>query len=157
MLRHLATALLLALPLLASAAEPDPRVGKLLDSLEYEYEVDEDGDYKLVMALDGDRTQLVFVRSPVETYGRQRVREIWSPAYRSPTASFSALVANRLLEASNQLKLGAWVKQDQHAILVVKVDADTDAKTLDEAITAAVTSADEMEQQLAEDPTSDAF
>ncbi|MBD9368337.1 YbjN domain-containing protein [Xanthomonas sp. XNM01] len=157
MIARLACALLLALPGLAMAAEPDHKIGKLLDGLGYEYEVDEDGDYKLVMALDEGRTQLVFVRSPVESYGQQRVREVWSPAYKSPTASFPAVVANRLLDASNQLKLGAWVKQDQHAVLVVKIPASADAKTLDEAITAAVTSADEMERELAEDPASDEY
>lgn len=157
MIQRLALAVLLSLPLAASAADPDPKIAKHLDSLGYDYEIDGDGDYKLVMSLDGGRTQLVFVRSPVETYGQQRIREIWSPAYKSPTAAFPGVVANRLLEASNNLKLGAWVKQDQHAVLVVKIAADASAKTLDEAINAAVSSADEIERELAEDPSSDEY
>ncbi len=151
--------LLAALPAHAYAVgEADPAVASLLDRLGYEYEVDADGDYKLVMAIeDDDRSQMVFIRSPVETYGSHRIREIWSPAYKAEGAAFPGPVANRLLEASNDLKLGAWVKNAGHALLVVKIDADASAEALDQAITAAVTSADEMERELAGDPASDEF
>ena len=36
---------------------PDPRVKRLLDKLEYKYEVDEDGDYKLVFDMEGDESE----------------------------------------------------------------------------------------------------
>lgn len=165
-LHRLALALLLAAvaaPALAEKAETeaptaDPRIAPLLKKLGYGYEIDADGDYKLVMAVGEDeRTQLVFVRSTVETYGDTRIREIWSPAYAGNGSTFPGPVANRLLEASNALKMGAWVKNDGHAILVIKIDADADADTLDDAISAAVTSADEMERELAEEPGSDEF
>lgn len=144
--------------LAAASARPDPHVGVLLEQLGYDYEVDEDGDYKLVVPVDGEgRTQLVYVRSPVETFGHHRIREIWSPAYASPSGAFPGPVANRLLEASNDLKLGAWVKQGPHAVFVVKIDARAAAAELDEAISAAVSSADGMEQELAGDPASDEY
>jgi hypothetical protein len=140
------------------AGQADPSIAPLLDQLGYKYEIDGDGDYKLVMAMDGsERSQLVFVRSPVESYGSYRVREVWSPAYKAAGAAFPGPVANRLLEASNDLKLGSWVKNDGHALLVIKLDAQASAAALQEAITAAVTSADEMEQELAGDPSSDEF
>jgi hypothetical protein len=142
----------------ATAAEPsadakakaDPQLKRQFDELEYEYEVDEDGDYKLVFAIDDKdkRSQLVFVRSPVESYGKHRVREIWSPGYRSSTPEFPAKVANRLLEASEVSKLGAWVKQNDYAMFVVKIAADASKDELDDAITAAMLSADEMEAEL---------
>lgn len=164
---RLACALLLSLlPLLANAAEQgtsgavssaDASVVPLLDELGYKYEVDEDGDYKLVIALDDDRTQMVFIRSQVETYGQHRVREIWSPAYKSESAALPGPVANRLLESSNALKLGAWVKNGNFAVLVVKIDAGSGAQALDQALVAAVTSADEMEQELAGNPASDEY
>ncbi len=140
-----------------AASKADPSIAPLLDELGYEYELDEDGDYKMVMALDGGRTQMVFIRSGVETYGRHRVREIWSPAYRVDAGAFPGPVANRLLEASHALKLGAWVNNAGFAVLVVKVDAGIDAEALDQAIGAAVTSADEMERELSGDPDSDEF
>ena len=121
-----------------AASKADPSIAPLLEELGYEYELDEDGDYKMVMALDGGRTQMVFIRSGVETYGRHRVREIWSPAHRADAGAFPGPVANRLLEASHALKLGAWVNNAGFAVLVVKVDAGIDAEALDQAIGAAV-------------------
>jgi hypothetical protein len=126
----------------------DRAVGRHLDALDYTYEVDDDGDYKMVFDIEGGRTQLVFVRSSVETFGTHHVREIWSPAYRAPSPQFPALVANRLLEASNSSKLGSWVKQGDTAMFVVKVDADATAQVLSDAIDAATRSADEMELEL---------
>lgn len=132
----------------AWAGEPDAAVGRLLDSLEYKYEIDEDGDYRLVFDMDDDRTQLVFVRSTVETYGAHRVREIWSPGYKAAGPQLPALVANRLLEDANDSKLGGWVKQGDMAMFVVKIDANAKADVLSDAIDAAIKSADAMELEL---------
>jgi len=132
----------------AAAGEPDPQVKQQLDSLDYTYEVDEDGDYRMVFDMENERTQLVFVRSAVETYGSHRVREIWSPGYKSTSPQFPALIANRLLEDSNDSKLGGWVKQDDTAMFVIKIDADADAEMLGDAIDAATKSADAIELEL---------
>ena len=133
------------------APVPDPVVRQQLEELDYEYGVDEDGDYKLVFSVAGSaekRSQLVFVRSPVETYGALRIREVWAPGYKAAGTEFPAAVANRLLAASQDNKVGAWAKQDEFAVFVVKLPADADAKALDDAIDAAITSADAMEAEL---------
>ncbi len=140
--------LLMASAFGAHATTPDPSVAKALDALGYPYEVDEDGDYKMVFDVENDRTQLVFVRSAVEDYGSHRIREIWSPGYNAPTGQFSAEIANRLLEDAQSAKLGGWVKQQQLAMFVVKVDADADGPVLADAIDAATHTADEMERAL---------
>ena len=132
----------------AGAGEPDPGIKAQLDSLEYAYEVDEDGDYRMVFDMEDERTQLVFVRSSVETYGAHRIREIWSPGYKSSGPQLPALVANRLLEDSNDSKLGSWVKQGDMAMFVVKIDADAKADVLSDAIDAAIKSADAIELEL---------
>jgi len=132
----------------AFAGEPDAAVGRVLDSLEYKYEIDDDGDYRMVFDMEDERTQLVYVRSSVETYGAHRVREIWSPGYKSSGPQLPALVANRLLEDSNDSKLGGWVKQGDMAIFVVKIDADAKADVLSDAIDAAIKSADAIELEL---------
>jgi len=148
-MKRIATALLLTASVFgAQAATPDKAVGRVLDTLKYPYEVDEDGDYKLVFDVEGDRTQLVFVRSAVEEYGKHRIREIWSPGYNAPGKQFSAAVANRLLEDSQDAKLGGWVKQEQLAMFVVKVDANASADALSEEIEAAMNTADAMELEL---------
>lgn len=127
----------------------DAGIKAQLEQLDYEYEVDDDNDYKLVFKIgDEGRSQIVYIRSPVETYGEHRVREIWSPAYKSPTDDFPALIANRLLEDADTKKLGGWVKQDQYAIFVVKIDASAGKEALDDALDAAMSAADSMEAEL---------
>lgn len=139
----------------AAEAGADAGIGKQLGELDYQYEIDEDNDYRLVMEVEGDRTQLVYVRSPVHQYGSQTVREVWSPAYRIEGGRFPAPVSDRLLEDSHASVLGAWVKQGEHAIFVVKLAADASTAALEDAIDAAVTSADAMENELA--PGTDEF
>lgn len=150
-MKRIAAALLLAVTATgAHAAEPDKAVGRALDTLKYTYEVDEDGDYKMVFDMDDGRSQLAFVRSTVEEFGKHKIREIWSPAYNSPDKQFPAAVANRLLEDSQDAKMGAWVKQDQLAMFVVKVDANATPEALSDAIDAAIRTADAMELELTE-------
>ena len=133
---------------LAADQSADRAIGRQLDQLKYTYEVDADGDYKLVFDTEDGRTQLIFVRSNVETFGAHHVREIWSPAYRARGAQFPAPVANRLLEASNESKLGSWVKQGDTAMFVVKLDADASVQSLSDALDAALRTADAMEREL---------
>ncbi len=133
----------------APESKIDTAVKAQLDALDYEYEVDEDNDFKLVFEVgDAGRSQIVYVLSAVEEYGTHRVREIWSPAYRSPTDSFPGPIANRLLEASQVAKMGGWVKQGRDAVFVVKIASDADKQELDDAIDLAVRLADEMENEL---------
>lgn len=144
----------LAMPALAqnktAKPTPDPAVASQLKALKYKYEIDEDGDYRLLFDVDekSKRTQLVFVRSAVEEYGGHRVREVWSAGYKASGDAFPANVANRLLEASMDSKMGGWGKQGQAAIFIVRVPANADKDVLDAAITAALNSADEMEAEL---------
>src|SRR5689334_626624 len=104
--------LLAALALAAAAATPpalagtpDPALKVQLDSLDLKYEVDSDGDYKVVFDLGGGRSQLVWLRSAVETYGSLKVREIWSVGYKHGGKPLSDKIANRLLEHGHGLIL----------------------------------------------------
>lgn len=150
MKRTLLSTLLIALAATgsAAAADTDKAVARHLDKLGYTYEVDEDGDYRMVFDVEGDRTQMVYVRSSVEDFGSHNIREIWSPAYSSKTKQFPVAVANRLLEDSQDAKMGGWVKQDTTAMFVVKIDADATADQLSDAIDAAIRTADAMELEL---------
>lgn len=131
-----------------AAERPDPTIKRQLDSLGIKYTVDDDNDFKITMEVDdGRRTQLVYVRSNVENYGSHHIREIWSPGYKGTSEQLPANVANRLLEHSNEVKLGSWVKQKSYAVFVVKVSIDASADQLKDALKAAVRSADEIEQE----------
>ncbi len=126
----------------------DPVIARQLDGLKYQYQVDEDGDYKLTFDMDNGRSQLAYVISAVEKFGNFQVREVWAPAYRAADGEFPVAVANRLLDDSNASKLGGWVKQGPMAVFVVKLAADATADQLDDAIDFVLRSADEMEREL---------
>jgi hypothetical protein len=126
----------------------DPSVARHLDDLEYKYEVDDDGDYKLAFDMDNGRSQLAFVISAVESFGEMKVREVWAPAYRAINGEFPVDVANRLLEDSHSSKLGGWVKQGDTAVFVVKLAADASRSQLDDAIDFVLRTADQMELEL---------
>lgn len=157
----------------AMAQDADKALGERLTALGYQYEVDEDGDYRLLFGMGDDsdeqdakaskdakkgedeskeRSQITFVRSETEQYGKLKVREIWSPAYRSDSEdSLPGPVANRLLEDSQNSILGAWVRQGNVAVFVVKIPADLDGDALSDAIEAATRTADDMEAELTPD------
>lgn len=142
---------LIALALLSTpalAADHDPVVKAQLESKGTPFTIDDDGDFQITVRVDDERTQLVWVRSAVEATDHHKVREIWSPGYRAPTGDFTPAIANDLLERSNTLKLGAWVKQEDVAMLVIKIPADASADALDEAIDLAAASADAVEREL---------
>lgn len=129
----------------------DERVKKLLEDAEIKYEVDKDGDFKLINEVNDGRTQLVFVLSETSKLGTLEIRQLWSVAYRSKDP-FPALIANRLLEANSEVKLGAWqtlkMGNDYLAIFSAQVAADTDRRSLLLALHAVTTTADEIEKEL---------
>lgn len=130
----------------------DPLVRAQLDALGYKYQVDGDGDFVLTFALDDKRSQMAYVLSRTQRFGSLKVREIWSPAYRTADGgALSATVANRLLEDGQLSKLGGWTSQDGVAVFVVKLDAGASGQSLDDAIDYAVRAADQMEAELTPD------
>lgn len=134
-----------------AATTPDQVVKAQLDSKGVTYEIDKDGDFKILYKMSGGRTQLAWVRSIVNTYGSLKVREVWSPGYKSDSDDFPALIANSLLDKNHEVKLGAWEAQGHVAVFVVKIAADASADELVDAIEAAVNSADELEKEVTGD------
>jgi hypothetical protein len=145
-------ALLLCLAAPAFAADTpavaDAALGKQLQAMEIKYEVDKDGDYRMTFELEDGRTQLVYARSPVESYGSNRIREIWSPGYKYSTPELDVKVANRLLEHSGEVIMGGWTRQKSTAMFVVKVPERATPQELRDAIEAAAACADRIEKEL---------
>ncbi|WP_206409510.1 hypothetical protein, partial [Lysobacter enzymogenes] len=133
----------------AASKDGDPQVRAQLDALGYKYQLDSDGDFVLTFSLDETRSQMAYVLSRTQRFGSLKVREIWSPAYRTGDGgALPAAIANRLLEDGQLSKLGGWVSQDGVAVFVVKIDAGASQQTLDDAIDYAVRAADQMEAEL---------
>lgn len=143
------TAFVLAFSTPAHAAgTADPVVKAQLESKSIEFTIDKDGDFKITRDTRNGRTQLAYVRSVVNTYGTLKIREIWSPGYKGDSNDLPSLIANSLLDKNHEVKLGAWEAQSNYAVFVVKIPADANADQLVDAIELAVSTADELEEEL---------
>jgi len=137
----------------AAQSEGDPRVKKLLDETGLAYQVDRDGDYRIVLEFpdDNGRSQLLFVDSKTHSYRSLEVREVWSVGYTSAT-DIPAAVMRRLLEDNALTILGQWSISEQFgkkaAIFRVHLDANTDAATLRSVVELVAGKADDMEKEL---------
>ncbi len=137
----------------ARGPSPDPRVKRMLDAAGISYEIDGDGDYRVIMTYlaDNRRKQKVFVISRTNTIRHMEVREVMSIGYVSDH-EIPANMMQHLLEENAKLILGQWSIEHKHgkhaAIFRVQVDADTEARTLREIIDIAGGTADEMEKRL---------
>jgi len=101
---------------------PDPRVERALKKLGMKYKVDEDGDFKLVFAVEGNRMQVVIISSTTETLGKMEIREVWSPIAKfasTPSCDLSPELLEKHGKAQKRLLLisfhrssfcgGAWL------------------------------------------------
>lgn len=142
-------ALSLAVPTAANAK--DARVEAALNKQKIKYEVDKDGDYRVVYDEKGDRTQLVLIYSNTESFGDLKVREIVSVAADSKTP-LPREVISALLNENATVKFGAWrVLSDDTGDMVlfaVHLPADASAKQLQSALELVSTAADEKEKEL---------
>ena len=135
----------------ASAA--DPRVMHALNEEGLEYDVDDDGDYRVVVSWsDDDRSHLVFVNSQTQVLGGAEIREVWAVAYMAAEPSIPGKVAIRLLEDNSKCKIGAWeTRSNENGVRVhfnVKVPADASPAFLREVVNAVSATADELEKEL---------
>ena len=130
------------------AVTPDNIVKAQLDSKGLKYKIDKDGDFEILYQTAGDRTQVAWVRSSVNAYGSLKIREIWSPGYKSVGDDFPLLIANSLLDKNHEVKLGAWEAQGKMAVFVVRIPADANADQLVDAIELAANCADKVEMEI---------
>ena len=129
----------------------DPRVERLLDAADLNYEVDDDDDFRLLIEFNDGRSQLVWVLSNTTELDALDIRELWSIAYRSDSP-LPARVARRLLSQNANVKIGAWQTRkmgDEYvALFSAQIAADTDPATLVSVVQAVSATADEMEIEL---------
>jgi hypothetical protein len=119
------------------ASGPDQRVEKALKKLGLKYTVDKDGDFKLILATQGDRSQVVFISSDTETLRKMEIREIWSPA-----AKFSstppAPLSQALLEKNGSFKIGSYAYKKAGDVYVLVFHAQISANASAEELLSVV-------------------
>jgi len=133
----------------------DSRIKNLLDQAEIKYEVDSDGDFKVLFGVGDGRSQVAFINSNTERLMDMEIREIWSVAHKSDGPLPQAL-ANDLLERNKRVKLGSWgvtkMRDGAHlTIYTIHMAAETDVSTLVAALKVVLEQADGLEQELTGD------
>lgn len=152
-MRILLSALLLLflLPLVRAEEEapaapvPDAGIVGLLEALEYTWESEDNGDFRLLFDLDDERSQLVWIRN--RTYERDGIamRDIWSAAMKLTGRYVSVKLADRLLQESWEGIMGSWARDGDYIVYIVKLPADASAEELDAAIGEVIDVADKLE------------
>ena len=131
---------------LAHAA--DASVEKRLDERGLKYQVDDDGDYRIIYDYKEDgRTQLVYVSGSTETTRSFVVREVFAPAA-DVADGITGAKALELLADSRGNKLGSWEMNGNTLVYVIKLPDDVSAAALEAAMDTAATAADNMEIKL---------
>ena len=132
-------------------SSPDSRVMRQLETQNLRYQVDPDGDFKLVFQLEGSRSQAAWIQSRTEKLGDLEVREVFSIGYRC-TGPIPQDVANRLMSRDKAGRLGSWERiadgVDSLAIFVVRLPALAPADVLSESLGFCLSMADSLEQEL---------
>jgi hypothetical protein len=134
----------------------DRKCQKTLDKANLKYEIDSDGDFKLVVQVANNRTQLVYVYSNTLTYDNVEVRTIMSPALVADTDEALTAETLRMLLVDNfENKMGSWevVERPDGGIViqyVVKPPADMGPEDMRSMIGLAAIAADMIEQQITE-------
>mgnify|MGYP000194568318 CR=1 FL=1 len=127
----------------------DARVRRVIEAVGWKYEVDSDGDYKMVFRFDDDRTQLVYANSKTVELGNMEIREVWAPGFRLPADATAEMLMD-LLRDNNRVKVGAWrvIKSgdDLVAVFTAQISADADKETFETVVQAVCTTADEKEK-----------
>ena len=136
-----------------SSGKGDPRVSSLFDQTGVKYEVDGDGDFKVINELDDGRTQLVFIISKTNMVGHLEIREVWSVGY-MPDGEMSKDALELLLYANDRMKLGFWrlvdFGENVAGVLCAQIAADIDARSMLQVIQTISDTADTMEEMLME-------
>jgi hypothetical protein len=133
---------------------PDPRVERALKKLGLKYEVDEDGDFKLVFAVEDNRTQVVIISSTTETLGKMEIREVWSPIAKFASTPPCDLSLD-LLEKHGTFKIGSYQYKKLRSgsyllVFIVHLSAEAPAEELGSIVRAVAITADETEKEIME-------
>ena len=126
----------------------DSAVEARLDARGMKYEVDADGDYRMIVSYSAEkRTQLVFVSGSTESIEGLVVREVFSPVAKLGTHGIAGK-ALELLKESRKFKIGACEVGGDMLYYVIKLPDNIDAAQLAAAVSIAAENADNKEIQL---------
>lgn len=149
-MRHTRLAIAAFLALAApTASAADPALEALLKAANLPYEVDEDGDYKIVYDWSKEkRSQLVYVAGTAEELSGVKLYKIFSPAKVMDDAGIDPALAKRLLGENSQYKFGAWEVAGKTLYFRGNVQAGMPAAQFETLVSVIAGTADDMELEL---------
>lgn len=147
----LSTVLCVALPLAVSLPESTKDVGTQLRELGYEPELDEDGDWRLLLGFDDGRSQIVWVLNSVNELGNADVREVFATAHVLQPEDDEERLSTQLLTDASSFILGSWARYEDNIYAVARIPADADEDLLEAAIQEVAGAADVLEEELTGD------
>ena len=149
-MRHTRLAIAAFLALAAPCASAaDPALEALLKAANLPYEVDEDGDYKIVYDWSKEkRSQLVYVAGTAEELSGVKLYKIFSPAKVMDDAGIDPALAKRLLGENSQYKFGAWEVAGKTLYFRGNVQAGMPAAQFETLVSVIAGTADDMELEL---------
>lgn len=136
-----------------SAPTADVRVATALQEAGLKYEIDQDGDYRMLIDYASEeRSQLVWANSQTYSLGDAiEVREVWSVAYEVPTV-LPVTLANQLLQRNFDQIMGTWqimtINGGSYVVFAAKIPADLPAEQLAAIIYTVAETADEFEIEM---------
>lgn len=131
------------------ASAEDAMVKQRLDAIGYDFNVDKDGDYKIVIKYsDQKRSQVLWVSGKTEDFGGFTIREVYSPAAKIKQDHFDGDRALSALAAGSKKKLGDWEIRGDALYFVVKVPEPISAAQLKTVISVVAATADDMEIEI---------
>ena len=132
-----------------TASAADPALEALLKAANLPYEVDEDGDYKIVYDWSKEkRSQLVYVAGTAEELSGVKLYKIFSPAKVMDDAGIDPALAKRLLGENSQYKFGAWEVAGKTLYFRGNVQAGMPAAQFETLVSVIAGTADDMELEL---------
>jgi len=140
----LATAAALAIAAFPASAT-DPALEALLNAAKLPFEVDKDGDYKIVYEWSKDkRSQLVYVSGTTEELPGMKLYKVFSPAKVMDDAGIDPALAKRLLAENAQYKFGGWELAGKTLYFRGNAQAGTPAAQVATRVSVVACSADDM-------------
>ena len=151
-MRRFAPALLVLLACALPAKAGDPALEALLKKADMSYEVDKDGDYKLVVEWKKEkRSQIVFISHAVDELGSLRLYNVFSPAHVFDSAEIDPALARRLLADNTKYNVGAWELAGKNLYYTSKIGTALSADQLHDVIFTTGEIADNLELELSPD------
>lgn len=130
---------------------PDARVSRALDAEKLNWDIEDSGEYSVVIewSNDGGRTQLVRIPSDTFRWQGAEFRDIYSVAFETaPGRPVDTALANRLLVENNDSLLGFWARQDDVVMNIARIRADATPSEVRAAVFFVGESADDLEKEV---------